>query len=282
MKKIINLAIGVSFLASASIGIAGVDEDRKNFQNHFLKKFPKLSLQDFQNGPYALNQDKFEQFEAIMEFPPFEDFLDKGESIWNKSFKNGKNFASCFGDDVAKVRPQYPQWNEKKGKVITLEAAIQHCLKSNGENKIGWKKGKMAYISAYLTNEATGEKINVVVPDSDGAQAAYAAGKRFFYAKRGQLNMSCANCHIDNAGKRLRGNILSAALGQTTHFPVWRGKWAKKKGDGFGTLQRRFGGCNKQVRAKPFRSQQKQYTNLEYFLTAMSNGMEYSGSAYRE
>jgi sulfur-oxidizing protein SoxA len=75
---------------------------------------------------------------------------------------------------------------------------------------------------------------------------------------------------------------LSPALGQITHFPVWRGKWAKKKGDGFGTIQRRFGGCNKQVRAKPFKRHKAEYTNLEVFLTAMSNGMEISGTEYRE
>jgi hypothetical protein len=30
-------------------------------------------------------------------------------------------------------------------------------------------------------------------------------GKKFFYAKRGQLNLSCANCHVDFAGRRIRG-----------------------------------------------------------------------------
>jgi sulfur-oxidizing protein SoxA len=107
-------------------------------------------------------------------------------------------------------------------------------------------------------------------------------GKKFFYAKRGQLNLSCADCHVTNPGQRIRGNTLSPALGQVTHFPVWRGKWAKKKGDGFGTIQRRYGGCNKQVRAQPFKRQKDVYNNLEYFHTIMSNGMEISGTEYRE
>ncbi len=283
MKKIVKGLIGIGLIASVNISMAtNVAEDIKKFQGYFLKTFPNLALQDFQDGPYAINADKFQQFEAIMEFPPFEDFVDKGESLWGKPFKNGKTFASCLGNDVSKVRPDFPRWNAKTGKVVTLESAIQNCLKRNGESKWGWKKGKMAYLSAYLTTQAAGEKINVVVPNDSRAIAAYEDGKKFFYAKRGQLNMSCANCHIDNAGKRIRGNILSPALGQITHFPVWRGKWAKKKGDGFGTIQRRFGGCNKQVRAKPFKTQKSQYSNLEYFLTAMSNGMTYNGTAYRE
>jgi sulfur-oxidizing protein SoxA len=36
------------------------------------------------------------------------------------------------------------------------------------------------------------------------------------------------------------------------------------------------------VRAKPFKAQKSEYTNLEYFLTSMSNGMEISGTEYRE
>ena len=282
MNKIISSFIGASLIASASIGMAGVKQDVKDFQGYFLKTFPNLSLQDFQDGPYAMNEDKKSQFDAIMEFPPFEDLVDKGELLWKKPFKNGKTFANCFGRNTAKVRPKFPHWSNSKGKVITLEGAIQACLKRNDESKWGWKKGKMAYVSAYLTTQADGQLINVVVPNNAKAQAAYEDGKRFYYAKRGQLNFSCADCHVGGAGKRVRGNTLSPALGQITHFPVWRGKWAKKKGDGFGTIQRRFGGCNKQVRAKPFKAQRSEYSNLEYFLTAMSNGMTYNGTAYRE
>lgn len=282
MKSVVKSLIGAGLMLSVGTSTADVAEDISRFQSYFLKTYPHLSLQDFQDGPYTFDADKRQQFQAVMEFPPFEDFVERGGKLWSKPFKNGKTFASCFGNDTAKVRPNFPRWDAQKSKVITLEAAIQNCLKSNGEAKWGWKKGKMAYVSAYLTTQADGQIINVVVPNNPKAQAAYEEGKKFFYAKRGQLNMACANCHIDNASKRARGNVLSAALGQTTHFPVWRGKWAKAKGDGFGTLHRRFGGCNKQVRAKPFKSQGREYSNLEYFLTAMSNGMTYNGTAYRE
>ena len=284
MKKIMMSLFGASLIVSAGLVTADMQSDKRVFQNYYLKTFPNLSLQDFQDGPYAVDSDKRFQFNSIMEIPPFEDLVDKGEELWKKSFKNGKTFANCFGNDDTKVRPGYPHWDNEAGKVVTLESAIQSCLVKNDEAKWGWKKGKMAYISAYLTTQASGQKINVVVPNNPKAQAAYEMGKNFYYAKRGQLNFSCADCHITGAAKRVRGNVLSPALGQVTHFPVWRGKWARSSssGDGFGTLHRRFGGCNKQVRAKPFKAQGQEYTNLEYFLTAMSNGMTYNGTAYRE
>jgi sulfur-oxidizing protein SoxA len=287
MKKIITTVAVATLLSSTAVfsiqQSSVVQADIDAFQSHFKKRFPELSLNDFSKGPYAMNEDKLSQFEAVMEMPPFEDHVDKGGELWKTAFKNGKTYSSCFSGDDKTIRTQYPLWNAAKGKVIGLEQALLDCRVKNGEKKIGSGKGKLAWISAYLTTIAEGQTINVIVPEGDKkALAAYNEGKKFFYAKRGQLNLSCADCHVTSPGQRIRGNTLSPALGQVTHFPVWRGKWAKKKGDGFGTIQRRYGGCNKQVRAQPFKRQKYVYNNLEYFHTIMSNGMEISGTEYRE
>ena len=286
MKKIIATFATAALLSTAAMSAqqtASVQADIDAFQKHFLTKFPGKSLNDFAHGPYAMSDDKMMQFEAVMEMPPHEDHVAKGEKLWNTPFKNGKTYSSCFSVGDKKLRTHYPHWDDKKGKFVTLEQSIVDCRVANGEGKIGTGKGKLAWMSAYLTGIAEGEVINVIVPaGNDKALAAYEQGKKEFYGKRGQLNLSCANCHIDSAGQRVRGNTLSPALGHVTHFPVWRGKWAKKKGDGFGTIQRRYGGCNKQVRAKPRKRHKSEYTNLEVFHTAMSNGMEISGTAYRE
>jgi sulfur-oxidizing protein SoxA len=49
-----------------------------------------------------------------------------------------------------------------------------------------------------------------------------------------------------------------------------------------GTLHRRFSGCNKQVRAKPFPAQGEEYRNLEYFMTYMNNGLPLNGPGARK
>ena len=97
------------------------------------------------------------------------------------------------------------------------------------------------------------------------------------YAKRGQLNFACADCHVYSPGMNLRTDILSPALGQVTHFPVYRSKWGE-----MGTMHRRYAGCNKQVRAKPFKAQGEEYRNLEYFHTYMSNGLPVNGPGARK
>ena len=49
-----------------------------------------------------------------------------------------------------------------------------------------------------------------------------------------------------------------------------------------GTLHRRFAGCMTNIRAKPFKAQGTEYANLEYFLTYMSNGLEFNGPGARK
>ena len=116
------------------------------------------------------------------------------------------------------------------------------------------------------------------VPEDDPkAIAAFESGKQFYFARRGQLNFSCAACHVQNSGNSIRADVLSPALGHATHWPVYRSKWGE-----LGTLHRRFGGCNEQVRAKSFKPQGEEYRNLEFFLTAMSNALPYNGPGARK
>nr|NIP72897.1 sulfur oxidation c-type cytochrome SoxA [Gammaproteobacteria bacterium]NIR97828.1 sulfur oxidation c-type cytochrome SoxA [Gammaproteobacteria bacterium]NIT63528.1 sulfur oxidation c-type cytochrome SoxA [Gammaproteobacteria bacterium]NIV20475.1 sulfur oxidation c-type cytochrome SoxA [Gammaproteobacteria bacterium]NIX11057.1 sulfur oxidation c-type cytochrome SoxA [Gammaproteobacteria bacterium] len=223
----------------------------------------------------------------------YEDGVELGKKLFNTPFANGKTHASCFKNGGIGIRQSFPYFDSRTGKVVTLEAAINECRVRNGEEPLKWKKGDIAAISAYMGYTSRGKTIDIRVPDDPRAQAIYERGKRHFYAKRGQLNFSCADCHVYNSGSMARGNLLSPALGQVTHFPVWRKKWAaktaakSKTGEisptaGFGTLHRRYGGCNKRVRAADFKAQGDEYTALEYFHTYMSNGLEVNAPSLRQ
>ncbi|MGD9170291.1 MAG: sulfur oxidation c-type cytochrome SoxA, partial [Candidatus Thiodiazotropha sp.] len=149
---------------------------------------------------------------------------------------------------------------------------------TNGEKPMKYKKGPINNILSYIAYESRGQITNVEIPSDDPrALKAYEEGKKFYYTRRGQLNFSCAHCHLQNAGMILRTETLSPAQGHTTHFPVYRSKWGT-----VGTLHRRFTGCNKQVRAKPFEAHGDEYRNLEYFLTYMSNGLPLNGPGARK
>ena len=278
MRKIAFAASLLALFAGLPAAVqATPNEDLKSFREYFMKRFPGVPLNEYQNGVYAINADSRMSWEAIEEFPPYEDALEKGEELFNTPFANGKTYSSCFKKGGKGIRQNYPYFDTNSGKVKTLEGEINECRKKNGEKPLKWKKGAIASISAYMGSTANGKKISISVPNDPRAQAAYQQGKNHFYAKRGQLNLSCANCHKDSAGSRIRGDILSPALGHPSHFPVHRLKWG-----GLGTMHRRFGGCNKQVRAKPFKAQSTEYAALEYFLNYMSNGIEVNAPSSRK
>jgi hypothetical protein len=98
MKKIITTMAVAALLSSTTVFSAQqssvVQADIDAFQGHFKKKFSHLSLNDFSKGPYAMSEDKMGQFEAVMEMPPFEDYIEKGEKLWKTAFKNGKTLAA--------------------------------------------------------------------------------------------------------------------------------------------------------------------------------------------
>ena len=278
MKKLLTIAATLGLISAASVAVqASPQEDLKEFRAYFAERFPDVPFTDYVNGVYAIDQASREQWEAIEEFPPYELNIDNGKKAFNAPFKNGKTYASCFRNDGIGIKQDYPYYDTATGKVITLEYAINQCRTENGEEPLKWQKGELADISAYMAYTSRGDKTNVVIPGDEGAMAAYERGKNHYYAKRGQLNMSCGDCHRSNAGNRIRADLLSPALGQTTHFPVYRSKWG-----GLGTLHRRYGGCNKQVRAKPHKPQSDEYRALEYFHTYMSNGLAMNGPGARK
>jgi len=251
-------------------------EDLAVYQDFFQKRFPGIPMSEFANGGYALDKVARDNWEAIEEFPPYEVAIEAGEEMWNTPFANGKSYANCFGGDPAQ-RGNFPYWDAKRKMVVTLPLAINECRADNGEKPLKYKKGAIADLLAYMSYESRGQRINVEIPNDPAAMDAYNDGKAFYFAKRGQLNFSCASCHMQSAGQHLRTELLSPAWGHATGFPVYRSKWGE-----LGTLHRRFGGCNKQVRAKPFKAQSTEFRNLEYFLTHMSNGIEYNGPSARK
>ncbi|MGB5512523.1 MAG: sulfur oxidation c-type cytochrome SoxA [Woeseiaceae bacterium] len=275
MKKIILLALG----GMLAIGIAWAtpEEDRLAFIDYHKKRFPDVAVEDYVNGVYAIDKGAYEQWQQIEEFAPYELALTEGEELFDTPFANGKTYADCFPNGGIGIRQNYPYFDTNTGQVKTLELEINECREKNGEKPYGYKKGKIASLSAYMAYTSRGNKLNIVIPDDPRALAAYENGKEYYYSKRGQLNFSCADCHIKSSSMMIRADKLSPALGHPTHFPVYRSKW-----DDMGTLHRRFDGCNKQVRATPLPAQGEEYRNLEYFLTYMSTGMVVNGPGSRK
>jgi sulfur-oxidizing protein SoxA len=276
MKKtlLIALSLGVTVAATSTLATAmDPEKDRQQLVDYLQAKHPKIAFDDYVNGAYNYSADKKSQWESAEAFPPYLDAIDAGEAHYNK---DKATYDKCFGTDVSKIRVKYPYFDEKTQEVVTLEGSINKCRTDAGLKAYKWKKGALAQVSAYLAYNARGQKINVKI-DTDGARAAYESGRNIYIKPTGQLNLSCEKCHTYNAGHKARANLLSPILGHTTHFPVFRAKWQE-----LGTLHRRYGGCHKNMRAKPFKAQGTEYRNLEFFEAYISNGLKINGPGYRE
>jgi diheme cytochrome SoxA (sulfur oxidation) len=275
IRQVIAISVGAILLSVAGLASASPQSDQKAFQNYFLKRFPNVKKDDFVNGPYPFDPGGRAQWKQIMEFPPYEFAVSEGKTLFETPFKNGKKYAGCFPNGGIGVAQNYPIFDAKKGKVVPLEVAINDCRTKNGEKPYPWGKGKLAEISAYMTSTSDGKPFDVKVEGKD-AEAAYENGKRVFFTRRGQLGFSCASCHMEQASRQLRGQILGPAYGLIASFPVYRSKW----GD-IGTVDRRFAGCFGKVRASAPPMQSETFRDLQYYLTYMSNGLPVSGPGAR-
>jgi len=277
MRRLLILVAAASALLAVSVAAqASPQSDLKEFQGYFKKRFPEVPFDDFSNGVYALDKNARAEWDSIMVFPPYDIELDTGKKLWNTPFANGKTFASCFRNHGVDIAQHYPYWDQRTKEVRTIEMDINTCLKNNDEPQYAdLTKGPMADVTAYMKSLSRGKRVSIDL-SAPGMLQAYENGKKFYWSRRGQLNFACATCHVDNAGKFIRGDSLSAGLGHDVGFPVYRAT------DGFlTTLDKRYIGCNKQVRAAPFKPQSEEYRDLEVYETYMDTGLPLAAPSYR-
>ena len=268
----------IIFLVPALSVLASPERDFDKFVNHFKERFPNTPYEDYKNGVYSIDASAREQWEAMEEFPPYELNVDRGEELFNQAFKNGNTYGSCFENNGIGIRQNYPYFDTAINKVVTLEGALNDCRVKNGEKPLSYFKGKeLAHVSAYMAYTSRGNKFNVQIPNTSEALNAYEKGKKLYFTKKGQLNFSCADCHVYQTGTKLRADIPSPAIGHPTHFPVYRSGMGRLV-----TLHERFAGCLNRIRAKSFKGGSDELNNLEFFTTFMSNGLEVNGPGSRK
>jgi len=120
MKKLLLAVFGASLLLG-SLGVhATPEQDRKQILDHYKNKFPNIKFDDYVNGALSFSDDAFQQYKAIMEFPPYDSEIDKGKKMWETPFKNGKKYADC-GNVGKNMAGHFPYFDEKLGKVVTYE-----------------------------------------------------------------------------------------------------------------------------------------------------------------
>lgn len=254
---------------------AAPEDDRREMVQFFQKRLPGRPLDDYVLGAFMLNPVGRRHYEDIMEFPPFEVEIDRGKVLWERPFRTGKTYADCLPGGGRMLAGTYPRYDDARGELVTFEMLLNECRIANGEAPYAYDdRATMGVLTAYARTLSDGMRMDIRV-DTPAALARYESGKALFHRRIGQMNFSCANCHVQNAGRTMRMEIISPALGQAPHFPVFRG------GDSLYTLHARYTRCMEQVRAEPFPMGSAQFKDLEYYHSYLSNGLPLKASVYR-
>jgi len=292
MKRIVTM-LAVAGIAGLCAAPASADpqSDLKAFQGYFKKQYPSVKFDDFSNGLYALPQFKEYRtmWESYNDFPPYELGIEKGKKLWDTKFPNGESFASCLKKGAIKPAYTYPRWDKASKSLRVAEMDIMDCAKKNGADA-----KKLSFLEADLNKdtkarvqlaELTGHYYSMyrgkrVKPDVDfknpDVLAAYEKGKKFWWARRGQLNFACSHCHLDIAGKDLSNQPLSTGLGHPVGWPAQRVPWQRME-----TIMQRYATCNSQVRAKSYKHYGPEYLSLQLYETYMSSGLPLTAPAMR-
>lgn len=199
--------------------------------------------------------------------------VEAGKKFWNAKFRNGRSLAGCFPNGGKRVAATYPQYDTRLKRVVTLEGAINQCLRSHNEPLLEpADPATMGVVVAYLRSLADGQKVVVRVPAA--AEDRFEQGRRLYQSRLGQRNFACSSCHVQGAGRRYGEVPLSPAIGQATHWPVIRDGKAV-------TLQARMRECLELMGAAPFPAGSDELNHLEYFLTYLSNGQPLRSNPWR-
>ncbi len=260
----------VAALAAAQ-SWAAPDAVRKEIAARLQDELPALAPADYALGAAALDAELRAQVDENAAAGAA--VVEAGHKLWFTKFRDARSLASCFPNAGRRIAALYPQYDTRLKRLVTLELAINQCLKSHHEALYDMDDPKtMGAVVAYVRSLSNGQKVAVRV--SSAAEPRFELGRRLYFTRLGQRNYACASCHIQSAGKHFGEAAISPAIGQATHFPVIRDGAAV-------TLQARIRGCLELMGAAPFAPGSEELNQIEYFLTYLSNGLAIKANAWR-
>jgi L-cysteine S-thiosulfotransferase len=163
------------------------------------------------------------------------------------------------------VAAGYPSFDAVSKKPVNLSARINLCrTREMKTSPLKLESDDLLALETYVASLSRGLPI---APPKDARLAPFLGQGKLLYEKQiGQLQFSCAQCHEQNAGRRLAGATIPQA--HPTAYPIYRLEW-----QGLGSLQRRLRNCMTGVRAEPFSFGSDEFTALELHLKQRAAGM---------
>jgi sulfur-oxidizing protein SoxA len=197
-------------------------------------------------------------------------WISGGEAQWNAAAgSSGKSCASCHGEARSSMRgvaARFPAFDAGSGKTINLGQRINLC-RERKQQAAPWRaeSEELLGLEAYVAMQSRG--MPVTPPQDAGTRASAARGQQLYTQRIGQLKLSCAQCHDQQAGKRLAASTIPQA--HAAAYPIYRLEW-----QGMGSLQRRLRNCMSGVRAEVLPYGAQELVELEAWLAVRDKGMK--------
>jgi sulfur-oxidizing protein SoxA len=200
-----------------------------------------------------------------------------GEALWNgRPGAAGRACGDCHGDAKASMKgvaARYPAFEASLGRPVNLEQRINLCRSKHQQARpLAYESKDLLALAAFVAMQSRGEPI--APPDDPRLKSFRDNGRATFNRRQGQLNLACSQCHDDNWGKHLAGNIVPQA--HPTGYPLYRLEWQS-----LGSLQRRLRNCMIGMRAETYPYGAPEYVDVELFLMWRARGMKIETPAVR-
>lgn len=195
--------------------------------------------------------------------------VEKGQALWDQPWSGAEQSCrSCHGDAETSMRgvaASYPAWDAGDGSMNSLESRLnREIVEKLGGHPLAHESEDLLALTAFVSLQSRGMPM-VIAVDAQ-VQVWVDRGQQIFETRRGQLNLSCKNCHDEHWGQMLRGDLVSQ--GQINAFPIFRLTW-----DEVGSRHRMFTWCMEAIRSEPYPFGSDEYLALETYLAVRGQGL---------
>jgi sulfur-oxidizing protein SoxA len=196
-------------------------------------------------------------------------WVSDGAALWqSRAGTSAKSCASCHGDAQASMRgvaARYPAFDPHSGRALSLGQRINQCRQTRqGAEPLRPESRELLSLESYVAYQSRGMPVDP--PRDARLEAPTERGRQLFFQRIGQLNLSCAQCHDSNWGRRLGSAVIPQ--GHANAYPIYRLEW-----QGMGSLQRRLRNCMSGVRAEVLPYNAQELVELELYLASRARGM---------
>jgi sulfur-oxidizing protein SoxA len=262
---VLRLACVASLLAAAALSAVAADSAPPA-----VDRTPRHSGYDFMGRETRAMQDDNAANPGML-------WVLDGESLWKrKAGAAGRSCFDCHGDARAGMKgvaARYPAFDSARAGPVNLEQRINLCRTGRQQAPpLAYESRDLLSLTAYVGLQSRG--LPIEIPNDERMRPFLDAGRETFNRRQGQLNLSCAQCHDSNWGKRLAGNVIPQA--HPTGYPIYRLEW-----QGVGSLERRLRNCMFGTRAQSPAFGSEELVNLELFLMWRARGMNVETPAVR-